>query len=233
VTTNRQCGDCQLCCKLLPTPEIGSPANTRCKHQKHGVGCAIYARRPLSCQLWACGWLLPEDHDTHDLPRPDRAHYVVDPMPDYITMTWTDGRTPEHIPVVQVWVDPDYKDAHRAASFRHWLDRQGLPAIIRFNERDGFVLFPPSVTGGEGWREEHSALRTHSHTLEQKVAALGGSIELKITGEEGDTYATTLRVGGKEYAVAAQQASPEQAANTFADIARMRHEARHAMRRRP
>jgi hypothetical protein len=234
VTTNRRCGDCQLCCKLLPTPEIGSLANERCKHQKHGVGCAIYARRPLSCQLWSCGWLQPDDHDTHDLPRPDRAHYVVDPMPDFITMTWSDGSPPEHIPVVQVWVDPDHKDAHRAPSFRAWLDRQGIPAIVRFNERDGFVLFPPSTNAQHVWREEHSSTREHSHTLEQKAAALGASLEVTLTPEgDGAIWRTMLTVGGKQYAVAAQAASAEQATEAWRSIGEMRKDARRAARRLP
>lgn len=217
----RKCGDCQLCCKLLPTPEIDKLANKRCQHQKHGVGCAIYANRPLSCQLWSCSWLSPDKHDTADLPRPDRAHYVVDPIPDFITITYYDGSPSEHIPVIQVWVDPDHRNAHRAASFRNWLDRQRMPAIIRFNEKDGFVLFPPSTTKGQGWQEQHSAMREHSHTLEQKLAALGGSLEVNLD-QQGEAFSTVMKVGDKSFPVAAIQATPEQAAATLADLARMR-----------
>ena len=32
----------------------------RCPHQKHGVGCAIYAHRPKSCELWSCRWLVDD-----------------------------------------------------------------------------------------------------------------------------------------------------------------------------
>jgi hypothetical protein len=206
---SRRCGDCQLCCKLLPTPEIGSLAGDRCKHQKHGVGCAIYARRPLSCQLWSCGWLLGAEHDTLDLPRPDRCHYVVDTMPDFITLKPHDGSTPSHIGVIQVWIDPAHRDAHRAPSFRRWLDRQKAPAIIRFNARDAFVLFPPSCSEDREWHEQTTGMREHSHTLEQKAAALGG--ELRITldavgdGASGPVYSTSLKIGDKTFAIAAQQ----------------------------
>ncbi len=87
--TDRKCGDCSLCCKLLPMPELAKPANKRCKHQRYGKGCAIYARRPDSCRTWSCRWLLGEGTD--DLPRPDRSHYVIDPMPDFVRMVNKDS----------------------------------------------------------------------------------------------------------------------------------------------
>ena len=61
MTEHRNCGDCQLCCKLVPTKEINKPANTRCKHQKVGKGCGIYAQRPFSCMVWNCRWLVNDD----------------------------------------------------------------------------------------------------------------------------------------------------------------------------
>lgn len=183
MTTMRRCGDCQLCCKLLPTPEIGLAANVRCQHQKHVVGCTIYSRRPASCALWSCAWLLGAEHDTADMPRPDRAHYVIDTMPDYITIRPHDGSPSTHMPVVQVWVDPDHRDAHRAPVFRRWLERQSMAAVIRFSEREGFVLFPPSISSDGAWHEERSGMAEHSHTLEQKAAALGGSLSIEVTNE--------------------------------------------------
>src|SRR5580765_5282061 len=102
--TDRACGDCQLCCKLLPMPELDKPANTRCQHQKFKTGCAIYTRRPRGCMYWSCRWLLGVD--TADVPRPDRAHYVIDPTPDFIRMIDnTTGELQANIEVVQVWID--------------------------------------------------------------------------------------------------------------------------------
>jgi Fe-S-cluster containining protein len=121
---NRQCGDCQLCCKLLPMqpgrrearattalieaglarpdefvgmlPEWTKPAGERCKFQKAGKGCAVYARRPLGCRLWNCRWLV----DAGETSRPDRAHYVIDIMPDVIRMVPNEGDSaPVEIPV--------------------------------------------------------------------------------------------------------------------------------------
>jgi hypothetical protein len=197
--TARRCGDCQLCCRLLPTAEIAKPANERCPHQRHGVGCAIYADRPLSCRLWSCGWLTQED--AASLPRPDRAHYVIDPMPDYITIT-PDGGEPEDIPVIQVWVDPQHRDAHRAESFRRWLDERRLPAIIRYNSKEGFVLFPPSVSNGHGWVEHRTGkVREQPSTLRQKAAALGGEL---VIDEGNGVRRATLTVGGTKFTIAAE-----------------------------
>ena len=38
----RQCGDCQLCCKLLPVKSLAKLAGDRCSHQKHHKGCDVY-----------------------------------------------------------------------------------------------------------------------------------------------------------------------------------------------
>lgn len=70
----RECGDCRLCCKLLPVYEIGSEPEPY-KFVKHGAewcphagpqGCAIYndPTKPLSCATFRCLWLkdfLPDE----------------------------------------------------------------------------------------------------------------------------------------------------------------------------
>ena len=40
----RQCGDCTLCCRLLPVRSLNKGAGERCKHQSHARGCKVYAR---------------------------------------------------------------------------------------------------------------------------------------------------------------------------------------------
>jgi hypothetical protein len=164
---HRRCGDCQLCCRLLPTEEIAKPALKRCQHQKHGVGCAIYSRRPVSCQLWSCRWLV--DETTAGLPRPDRSHYVIDIMGDYIKATSPDGTDVIEMPCVQVWVDPDYPDVHRAPSFRRWLDGQKMAAVIRYGTSEGFVLIPPSINANGEWVERHDSQVAPDVGLWQKV----------------------------------------------------------------
>ena len=52
----RSCGDCTLCCKLVPVPALKKEANEWCKHCAIGEGCKIYKDRPLDCQAFECFW---------------------------------------------------------------------------------------------------------------------------------------------------------------------------------
>jgi Putative zinc- or iron-chelating domain len=142
----RQCGGCTLCCKLLPMGEGASmtnkmrliargefykPAGERCPHQRTGKGCAIYAKRPACCAFWNCRWLV--NNDTADLRRPDRSHYVIDIMPDFITLT-EEGKESANVEVVQVWVDPKYRDAYKDPALMDYMARrgeEGIATIIR------------------------------------------------------------------------------------------------------
>jgi hypothetical protein len=197
----RKCGDCQLCCKLLPVEEIGKGANTRCRQQKHGKGCAVYgtSAMPASCSIWVCRWLANED--TADQPRPDRAHLVIDVMPDFVR-----ARDPEQgdaiitIPVIQVWIDPAFPEAHRDPAFRRYLDRQGKPALIRYSARDGFLLIPPSACRDGVWIEKRSEIDPgvgveKQHTVEEIARALGGTVQHEIA--DNGVFRSTLTVDGK------------------------------------
>ena len=68
---------------------LGKPARQRCKHQRHHKGCAVYRKRgfPPGCGAWNCRWLVEDVTD--GLSRPDRSHYVLDVMPDYVTLRTT------------------------------------------------------------------------------------------------------------------------------------------------
>ena len=145
----RQCGGCTLCCKLLPMNSgqdaqatrtaaemikhrmlslqeaasmlktLDKPAGERCPHQRHGKGCLIYSQRPLGCRVWNCRWLASDD--TTDLPRPDRAHYVIDVMPGFVTLIDDDTGERHNVEVVQIWVDPKHPDAHRGQALRRYI----------------------------------------------------------------------------------------------------------------
>ena len=173
--SKRRCGDCQLCCKVLPTSEINKPANTRCPHQRVGKGCAIYARRPMSCAVWSCLWLTGEFGGQ----RPDRSHYVVDPLPDYLTVTYDDGRPDRNIPVVQVWVDPAFPNAYRDPVLMAFLEKRhaesGDVAMVRYSERDGFTWWPPASNEFGKWHEHHGGkVRDTPHNLIDVAEKIGG-----------------------------------------------------------
>ncbi|HTE38020.1 MAG TPA: hypothetical protein VK630_15880 [Reyranella sp.] len=198
MTTHRRCGDCQLCCKLLPIPagerlqdgrlvmDGVKPAGERCPHQCR-KGCRAYDRRPLPCAIWNCRWLVNDD--TADMPRPDRAHYVIDLMPDFVTAIDHATGTEQSIPVVQVWIDPNHREAHRDPVLRAYLERRGererTAAVIRFSSSDGFVLFPPSMSADRQWHEEHGETRPEvgRHEKAAELARAGFALRA-VFGEE-------------------------------------------------
>lgn len=147
----RQCGGCTLCCKLTPVEEIQKHAGQRCKHQRTGVGCSIYEKRPLSCRTWSCMWLL-DPVGTKDLSRPDRSHYVIDLVPDTITMTFDNG-TKIEVVVMQVWCDPKFPDAHRDPALREMAEKHGIVLLVRYDSEKGMAVFPPSRNAEKQWVE--------------------------------------------------------------------------------
>jgi len=176
MTTKRQCGDCQLCCRLLPTEEIGKPENQRCRHQKSYCGCTIYPNRPMSCQLWSCRWLV--DDDMADQPRPDRSHIVVDMMPDVIRAKDNTTGEVHTMPVIVVWIDPAHRDAYKSPVFIRYVMRQTVPVLVRYGSRDsGGVLFPPATTGRDEVAWHGSEIGADMpRTLREKAAALGATL---------------------------------------------------------
>ena len=76
--SDRKCGTCRLCCKLLAVGKDGvddfkKPQGKWCKHCFDG-GCRIYAYRPPDCEEYECTWLrgVFDDDD-----RPDKSRVVV------------------------------------------------------------------------------------------------------------------------------------------------------------
>jgi hypothetical protein len=205
IPLKRQCGSCTLCCKLLPMqgaeqpkevdtkarmraagidvpdmiPVFDKAAGARCPHQRHKAGCTVYDRRPFGCRYWECLWLSGDD--TADMRRPDRAHYVLDPAIDYITVVAPSG---ERIPygAVQVWVDRDYPDAHRDPVLRAFIERRGREGwvtIIRYSHDEAFPLVPPSMADDGQWHEVRDRTqidRSRQYNLNHITAVLSGKV---------------------------------------------------------
>lgn len=171
----RHCGSCQLCCKLLPVRELDKGANTRCRHQSFSKGCKVYHRpgMPISCKLWSCRWLT--DEATTGLPRPDRAHYVIDIMPDFVTAK--EGDMSAEIEVIQLWVDPLYPEAHRDPALRKYLERlcdqRGAMVLVRYNSESGFCLIPPGMNNTGKWIEHGGETSGRTHDATEILNAVG------------------------------------------------------------
>jgi hypothetical protein len=209
----RKCGGCTLCCKLLPmlpdlyppecvaevvdrmidagwakpsdfagmVNEWTKPAGKPCQHQRHLKGCAIYAQRPFCCRNWSCRWLTGDD--TSDLHRPDRVRYVIDLVPDYITLRPHDGSEPTNIEVVQVWCDPHEPDAWRDPTLLAYLERrgkEGKAAIIRFDNKRAITVFPPSMSQDSQWHEVHNAELRPQHLGAELIEGLASARKVKV-----------------------------------------------------
>jgi hypothetical protein len=173
----RQCGDCQLCCKLLPVRALEKAAGQACSFQKFHKGCTVYRgpRFPFECGVWNCRWLVNDD--AADLSRPDRAHYVIDLMPDFITAIDNETGVRRDIQVVQIWIDPKHPLAHHDPALRRWMFRRaqdGIAALVRFNERDALTIFAPPFDPKGEWHEIDSGTVTRTHSLAEIEQALGG-----------------------------------------------------------
>jgi hypothetical protein len=180
----RQCGDCQLCCKLLPVKSLAKLAGQRCSHQSHARGCKVYkqlGRVSPECKLWNCRWLVEDD--TEGLSRPDRSHYVIDLMPDFVTLRDDATGEAQHVEVVQIWVDPKYPDAHRDPALRAYLERrakQNIIGLVRWDNEQAIAIFPPALSADRQWHEVGSKFRAEAHTVEEKIKALGGPMVMHV-----------------------------------------------------
>ena len=79
----RECGDCNMCCKVYSIDSglfeedkthVFKKDYEWCKHCEKGVGCKIYEKRPSACSDFKCGWLMgvvPEEW------KPNKVGFVV------------------------------------------------------------------------------------------------------------------------------------------------------------
>jgi hypothetical protein len=163
----RACGECTLCCKLLPVMELTKKAGEVCQHQRHFKGCAIYTKRPRSCKTWSCAWLLDDSLDKN-FKRPDKAHYVIDPVPDYVTILDNVTQETHKLPSLQIWMEPKYPNAHDDKALRDYLIEHNLIATMRFNSYDAINLIPPTMNKSKQWAEVQGEQEAE-HTPEQLI----------------------------------------------------------------
>jgi len=153
---------------------VDKKAGERCPHQRHHKGCAVYARRPVACELWNCRWLVGDD--TAELSRPDRSHYVIDIMPDIIRLRDNTTGTAHELYVVVVWVDPGYRDAYKDPALLAWIERRAkagnTPAMIRWSRDEAMLLVPPSMSADHQWHEHHAPPTPGFRGFAQRLHAL-------------------------------------------------------------
>lgn len=167
----RKCGHCNFCCIVVPVEQpLNKPGGVRCSYLKH-KGCSIYAQRPDVCAAWKCAWLYQPEAKI--LQRPDLSGYAVDCALHEILVNG------EPIQVIQVWVDPARREAHRAPELRAYLalmaEKLKLPAIVRWPDataqegQSAMVLFAPCMTETAEWGEVTSEMISVAE-MNRKVA---------------------------------------------------------------
>ena len=72
------CGECTLCCDLLPVKWLDKPANTTCVHCDKG--CLIHETKEEECVSFECSWL--QSNVDNDQLRPDRCGVVFEKVDD-------------------------------------------------------------------------------------------------------------------------------------------------------
>jgi hypothetical protein len=81
-------------------------------------------------------------------------------VPDFVTVG-DEGKEPMNIQVVQVWVDPGWRDAWRDERLLAYLERrgkEGIAGIIRFDSEHAIVVFPPCMMVTGAWYERESLM---------------------------------------------------------------------------
>lgn len=189
----RQCGDCGLCCRVLPIGEIGKKHGVQCSYHKFKKGCTLHGTpaKPESCNRWSCWWLLDP---RFDLPRPDRAGYMIDMMPDFVVFG-EDVFTGKRVNALQIWADPKRPEAWRDAM--DWIkrvigDREAV-AVIRFSSNEALTLVPPCLSDTGDWVEIDSRLMggVHADTvrrlkMEEDVANAMATVSRETPPEDGN-----------------------------------------------
>ena len=61
--------------------------------------------------------------------------------------------------MIVAWVDPARRDAHHSQAFRKYVEQQTVPVLVRYSSSEGFVIFPPSMTGRQEGIVEHESSR--------------------------------------------------------------------------
>lgn len=105
-------------------------------------------------------------------------------MPDFVTIRDAVTGEAQNIQVVQIWVDPNYRDAHRDPALRRWLMRRaekGIAALVRFNSKEALAVFAPPFDSAGQWREIASGVSAgRTHLFTEIAKALGGRASATI-----------------------------------------------------
>jgi len=73
-----KCGECTLCCELLPVHFLDKPPLEKCKFAVECQGCSIYKDRPEECSSFDCMYFQSEK--ISEELRPDKCHVIFEKL---------------------------------------------------------------------------------------------------------------------------------------------------------
>lgn len=83
--SDRVCGECQECCRVLAVVEVWKPKHRQCEHQCP-TGCAIQDKKPETCKEYRCHWL--QGKFGREDERPDKLGLIFDDQAYMIVSAW-------------------------------------------------------------------------------------------------------------------------------------------------
>ena len=158
----RECGNCSLCCKVLPIMSrseggnddfpFDKPAGEWCKHCSPGNGCKVFNQTelPSLCKNYECMWRredLPLEH------KPSRVHAIFDQVE-------VGG-----MPYVLITTDPNYP-VHPDVRLLLRENRGRFRMMLRTAETDELFAL------GDTWEEEQQDIAAFMAARQSKYAAM-------------------------------------------------------------
>jgi hypothetical protein len=122
--SEKNCGECTLCCKVMAVETLEKPAGAWCRHCRPGHGCLIHPERPAECRDFGCLWLT--DARLGPEWKPGKSKLVL--------TTSEDG--------IEVRCDPGFPEAWRKEPYhsqiRQWAasgEARDVTVLVVINER--------------------------------------------------------------------------------------------------
>ncbi len=126
----RECGTCNLCCKVVAVDALHKPAGTWCEHAIPGKGCSIYGSHPAECKTFECVWLFTPELDE-----------TWKPNTSGIVLLKQDA-------ALFVYVDESHRGAWKKEPYYSVLKHNALAMaaagarVVIYEGRDATIMFP-------------------------------------------------------------------------------------------
>ena len=122
-----ECGDCTICCTLLPVPVLDKPEGQDCVHCNKG--CMIHATKSDYCKSFNCAYV-QMDHVSETL-RPDICGVIFEKFDTFI------------LGVFDYRKDRMSEDAGRQVQM---FVKEGIPVVLVNGKVGGAIVYAPEGT---------------------------------------------------------------------------------------